>query len=146
MKLLVDRFKSNDETTLGKLYIDGNFECYTLEDEFRTKKVWGETRIPAGIYEIKFRKEGRFHERYSKRFKEYHVGMLELQSVPNFKYILIHIGNDDDDTAGCILVGKYIVSWTLQASTIAYEHMYKQIAAALLQHEDVTIEIQDNDG
>ena len=146
MKLLLDRFKSNDETTLGKLYIDGNFECYTLEDEFRTKKVQGETRIPAGTYLIKFRKESGVHKRYTKRFPEYHVGMLHLQDVPNFKYVLIHIGNDDGDTAACVLVGKYIVSWKLQASTVAYEHMYKQVAAALIQHEDVTIEIRDNDG
>lgn len=145
MKLLLDRFKSNSDTTLGKLYIDDNFECYILEDEFRTKKVWGETRIPAGTYEIKFRKEGKFHKRYSERFREFHIGMLHLQDVPNFKYVYIHIGNDDDDTAGCLLTGKYIVNWTLQGSTIAYEHLYKQVAAALLQHEEVTIEIKDND-
>lgn len=145
MKLLLDRFRNNQDTTFGKLYIDGIFECYTLEDEYREIKVYGETRIPAGEYEIKFRKVGGFHERYEKRFREFHIGMLELQNVPNFKYVLIHCENTDDDTNGCIIVGKKIAGWKLMNSVLAYEPMYKQVAAALLQHEKVIIEIQDND-
>ena len=146
MKLLVDRFKSNGETTLGKLYINGIFECYTLEDEFRTVKVWGKTRIPAGTYDVKLRTEGSFHNRYLKRFPNFHIGMLHLQNVPNFKYVLIHIGNTDDDTAGCLLVGgRKISGWTLVNSTIAYKKLYPKIIAALQNNEKVTIEYQDND-
>jgi hypothetical protein len=145
MKLLVDRFTSNKDTTLGKLLIDGNFECYTLEDEYRAKKVFGETRIPAGEYQITLRKEGLFHERYLKRFPLWHVGMLWVRNVPGFEYILIHCGNTDDDTAGCLLLGEKIDKWTLVNSTGAYENAYKQIAAALLIGEKVTIEYQDND-
>lgn len=145
MKLSVDRFKNNDDTTLGRLYIDDQFECYTLEDEPRKEKVYGEMRIPAGTYKIIFRKEGGFHERYLKRFPVFHIGMLWVTNVPGFEYILIHCGNTDKDTAGCLLVGEKIENWTLLNSVKAYENMYKQVAAALLTGENVTIEYKDND-
>jgi hypothetical protein len=145
MRLLVDRFKNNGDTTIGSLSIDDVFECYTLEDEPRTEKVYGETRIPAGTYDIQLRKEGGFHERYKERFPVFHVGMLWVKNVPGFEYILIHCGNTDKDTAGCLLVGESIDNWTLVNSTKAYENMYKQVASALLAGESVTIEYQDND-
>ena len=81
------------------------FLCYTLEDEHREDKIMSETRIPAGTYKLKFRNEGGFHNKYSKRFSSIHKGMLEVCDVPNFKYILIHCGNDDSHTAGCLLLG-----------------------------------------
>lgn len=145
MKLFVDRFTNNGDTTIGKLSIDNIFECFTLEDEPRTEKVYGETRIPAGTYEITLRKEGTFHDRYKERFKTFHVGMLWVRNVPGFEYILIHCGNTDEDTAGCLLVGEQYKDWALVNSTGAYEHMYKQVAAALLTGEKVTIQYQDND-
>lgn len=145
MKILVNRYTNNSDTTLGKLYLDDKFECYTLEDEPRTKKVYGETRIPAGTYKITLRTEGSFHERYLKRFPVFHVGMLWVRNVPGFEYILIHCGNTDKDTAGCLLVGKSVDNWALINSTEAYENLYKQVASALLNKEEVTIEYQDND-
>ena len=63
MKLDVLRFSSEKDSTNGLLFdVTGKrkFLCYTLEDEYRTKKVMQETRIPAGEYEIKYRKEGGF--------------------------------------------------------------------------------------
>lgn len=145
MKIKVVREKSNSDTTIGRLFIDDIFECFTLEDEYRTKKVWGETRIPAGTYQIKFRKEGGFHNKYSERFETFHVGMLHIQDVPGFKFVLIHIGNDDDDTAGCLLVGQRVEGWRIVNSTDAYTQLYKQVAAALLVHEEVEIEYIDDD-
>ena len=146
MKILVDRFKNNGNTTIDRIYIDGNFECFGLEDEPRKKKVRGETRIPAGTYEIKLRKEGGFHERYSKRFPDFHVGMLHVTNVPGFEYILIHIGNTDEDTAGCLLVGEYPgEGWALINSTKTYENLYRQVAGALLAGEQVFIKYEDND-
>ena len=87
MKLEVLRFSSQSESTLGILFNITNgreFLCFTLEDEFRTQKVYGETRIPAGTYEIELRTIGRFHERYLKKFPEMHIGMLWIRNVPNF--------------------------------------------------------------
>ena len=55
MKLEVQRFSSQSNSTLGMLFdVTGTpkFLCYTLEDEFRENKVSGETRIPSGTYNV----------------------------------------------------------------------------------------------
>ncbi len=148
MKLKSQRINDNGESTFSMFYIDGAFACFILEDEHRTKKVWGETRIPAGKYDVELRTEGRFHGRYTKRFPKMHKGMLHIIGVPNFKWILIHIGNTDDDTAGCLLVGdtvknNVVKNGKIESSTIAYKRIYPPIAKALLDGEKVTIEIID---
>src|SRR5688500_19899161 len=98
MKLTVLRFYDNGKSTSGLLFIDGKFECYTLEDEHRDVKLKGETRIPCRQYDLGLRTEGGHHEKYSKKFPKDHVGMLHVLDVPNFQYILIHIGNTEGDT------------------------------------------------
>jgi len=145
MKLLLERFHKSDDFTIGKLFIDGTFECYTLEDEFRSVKVMHETRIPAGMYEIKLRTFGGHHEKYKLKFPEFHKGMLWLQNVPNFKDILIHIGNTDEDTSGCLLLVKEVNLLTGYGSksTQAYIEMYKKVIAAFNKNEKVTIEVKD---
>lgn len=148
MKIILKRIAADDKSTLGKLSIDGGRKYFTLEDEFRREKVKGETRIPAGVYKIKLRTTGGFDKRYAKRFGDMHQGMLELQNVPGFKYILIHCGNDHEDTAGCILVGlsEYhdaARGYVVNSSADAYRRIYPPVAAALLAGENVTIEITD---
>ena len=103
--------------------------CYTLEDEFRVKKVSKETRIPAGTYELKLRTEGALTKRYETRFSDIHEGMIWLQNVPGFKYIYIHCGNDDDDTDGCILVGSYLRLNKVLNSRSTYTRIYPGIVA-----------------
>jgi len=145
MKLKLERYYSTQDFTIGRLFIDDVFECYCLEDEFRAVKVMHETRIPAGTYEIKLRTFGGHHERYTKKF-DFHRGMLQLMDVPNFKDILIHIGNSDEDSSGCLLVGKsadLIKGWVSQ-STQAYIDMYKKVVSELVKGNKVTIEVIDN--
>ena len=55
MKLELKRFSGQSDTTLGLMFVDGEFECFTLEDEYRAEKVKGETRIPAGTYKVEKR-------------------------------------------------------------------------------------------
>ena len=109
MKLKVLRFSSQDDSTNGLLFNDSdgkmNFLCYTLEDEAREVKVKGETRVPAGTYKVELRTEGGFNNKYTKKYGDFHKGMLHVTNVPNFEFILIHTGNDDSHTAGCLLVG-----------------------------------------
>lgn len=148
MKLTLQRFSGSNESTLGALSIDGKFSCFILEDEFRAVKVKKETRIPAGTYKILLRKEGSHHESYTKKFPASHKGMLHLQDVPNFQYILIHIGNTDVDTEGCLLVGDSAVQnvttrGSIAGSTTAYERIYPVIAAELVKGSVVTIEVYD---
>jgi hypothetical protein len=154
MDLEVIRFSSAKDSTLGLLFNVTNdkreFLCYTLEDEYREEKVMHETRIPAGTYEIKLRTWGRIHENYTKRFADIHKGTLWLQDVPNFKYILIHCGNNDDHTSGCLLVGdtqtENIKSdGFVGSSTNAYKRIYPPIAEAIENGECVEITYIDFD-
>ena len=151
MKLEVLRFNSSDDFTTGLLFdVTDNvrsFLCYTLEDEARTVKQWGETRIPAGTYKLTLRAEGGFHSRYLAKFgPEFHKGMIYVNEVPNFEYILWHIGNDDDDTAGCLLVGKTSQDNFIGSSTTAYKEIYPPIRDAILSGEEVSVTYIDYDG
>lgn len=129
MKLTVVRFFDDGKHTSGLLFIDGKFECYCLEDQHRDIKVKGDTRIPNGEYKIGLRIEGSHHEAYKKKFPKDHIGMLHVLDVPNFQFILIHIGNTEADTAGCLLVGNQISKeGKLIDSTGAYLNMYKKVA------------------
>ena len=158
MKLEVIRFSSGTDSTNGLLLevieqgneIDGlwqqkKFLAYTLEDEQRDTKVLGETRIPNGIYNLGLRKVGGYHARYTKRFPHIHIGMLHVLDVPGFEYILIHCGNTDEHTAGCLLVGdsqennQITKDGFIGKSTQAYKRIYPRIAEALECGEEVTI-------
>ena len=142
MKVEVKRYLDTGNETLGLFYIDGKFYGYTLEDEARDKKVMGETRIPEGTYKVTLRKVGEHHQMYSHKFPDIHKGMLHIVDVPNFTHILIHIGNYEKDTAGCLLIGSYVNSnnKSIGASTLKYIEIYPIIANAIEAGEEVTIE------
>ena len=142
----VKRVLTTSESTLGQLLINGKEQCWTLEDEKRDIKVAGETRIPKGRYEINFRTVGGHHQRYLKKYgQHFHHGMLQIMDVPNFEYILIHIGNNEQHTAGCLLVGEsYNVvndEPVLLSSEKAYLKLYYKIAGDLLNGRKVFLEI-----
>jgi len=152
MKLELYRFSSQNESTLGILYLvnDGtnqkDFLCFTLEDEKRSVKVYGETRIPKGTYQIEYRKEGGYHNKYTKRFPSIHRGMLEVRDVPNFTHILLHCGNTDNDTDGCLLVGNVISQnitkdGFLGQSTDCYKRIYPILADILDTQKHLSIKI-----
>ena len=155
MRLELYRFSSQNESTLGILYLvnDGtnqkDFLCFTLEDEKREVKVYGETRIPEGTYQIKYRTEGGYFAKYKKRFPNLHNdarGVLQLLDVPNFKYILLHCGNSADDTDGCIILGN-VVSQNitkdgfLGQSTDCYKRIYPILADILDSQKHLSIKI-----
>jgi len=152
MKLEVLRFSGGEDTTLGLLFdVTGKankFLCFTLEDEHRDIKVSGETRIPAGTYNVTLRTWGGKHKRYLARYPNMHKGMLWVRDVPGFQYILIHVGNDEDDTEGCLLVGDSCTEnlrkpGFVGASRAAYERIYPPIAKALERNVEVTIRYID---
>ena len=147
MDIKVLRYSKNLESTLDIIMINNVFECYGLEDEKRTRKVFGETRIPDGKYKIGLRTVGGTHARYSKKFG-FHKGMLHILDVPNFEYILIHIGNTDDDTAGCLLLGNTVNNNKIEdgflgGSTNAYIKFYKKVLSAIEKGEKITIEFKE---
>jgi len=150
MKLDVVRTQFGADATNGMLFIDGVFECYTLEDEVRDVKVMHETAIPLGEYEIKYRTVGgwftREKARYDKKFGAgWFKGMLELQDVPNFTYVLIHSGNTDESTSACLLLGNTQQDLDMGkdgfigSSRLAYESFYPKMRDALDAGEKVTI-------
>lgn len=142
MELIVERYNSTPTHTDGLLFINKKFECYTLEDEFREVKVKGKTRIPDGTYKVELRTEGGFHANYLNRYgSSFHKGMLWVKKVPGFEYILIHVGNDDSDTAGCLLVGSTSDKDKsfIGASGNAYKALYPKVLKALQKNEDVYI-------
>lgn len=94
MKITVKRTFKGPEYTIGKLYIDDNYFCDTLEDTVRKVKIAGKTAIPAGSYKVK--------KTMSPRFKKI---LPEILNVPNFAGVRIHSGNTAADTDGCLLLG-----------------------------------------
>lgn len=148
MYIRVDRFISDHDTTVSRVLVNERHVCFGLEDEYREHKVAGETRIPAGIYDIRLRKTGGFHNRYSKRFPTFHRGMLQVMNVPDYEYVLIHCGNTDEDTSGCLLLGNGAYTgpgnMSLLSSANAYAQFYPLVYDAALTNR-LTITFMDND-
>ena len=142
MKLLLKRIFLGKDYTIGKLYINGVYFCDTLEDKNRDhnkdgilsgpgeQKVYGETAIPYGEYEIIVD--------YSPTFKR---RLPRLLDVPHFSGILIHRGNTAKDTAGCILVGENKVKGKVINSTPYEVKLTNILEDAKRRGEKVTIKI-----
>jgi len=155
MNLEVVRFSSESDSTSGLLFDTTGgkrkFLAYTLEDEYREEKVMHETRIPAGTYEITLRTVGGFHTKYTERYGEMHKGMLWVRNVPGFEYILIHTGNTDEHTSGCLLLGDTQTNNQIKkggftgSSTQAYKRVYPPIAEILNSGGNVNITYTDYD-
>lgn len=157
MKYEVLRVSSGKDATSGLLFeVSQNkrtFLAYTLEDEQRDVKVWGETRIPAGTYKLKLREEGGFHNRYLNKYgNTFHKGMIHVQDVPGFEFILWHTGNTDEHTAGCLILGNTQTNNRIAKdgfvgnSVDAYKFVYPRVAAAIEAGLDVEVEYIDFDG
>ena len=156
MKYEVLRTSSGKDSTSGLLFeVSQNkrtFLAYTLEDEQRDVKVWGETRIPAGTYKLKLRTEGGFHNKYASKYGNFHKGMIHVQDVPGFEYILWHTGNTDEHTAGCLIMGntqtnnRIAKDGFIGSSVDAYKFVYPRVVSAIEAGIDVEVEYIDYDG
>lgn len=141
MKLTLKRIALRSTYTIGRLYVDGNYFCDTLEDTVRDlnkngkfdkgeKKVYAKTAIPYGTYEIKWT--------YSPRFKKY---TPQLMNVPSFEGIRIHSGNSSTDTEGCLLLGENKKVGMVLNSRATINKFYPLIKEAC-SNGKVTIEIK----
>lgn len=153
---ILQRYSDNRTSTLGlmmrkSLYGDIHrnvFLGYTLEDEFRESKVSKETRIPAGKYEIVIQEVLTEKTKdYQKRYPWFEKHLM-LKDVPNFVGIYIHIGNDDKDTDGCVLMGdsadnNQITNGSIMNSTACFSRFYKDLFPFLKAGGRAFIEIRD---
>lgn len=147
MQITVERYQSDADATLSIIRIDGVFSCHGLENAHHIPKIAGKTRIPAGDYKVGLRTVGGFHGRYTRKFTDIHRGMLEIKDVPDFTYVLIHMGNKSKDTAGCLLVGTGAWSGgkkSIQSSTPAYRKFYRAVIDAA-EAGDLRIQFIDNE-
>jgi hypothetical protein len=144
LKVQIKRTDKTKNSSIGELYIDGKFQCFTLEDTERTngQKIFGETAIPVGIYTLSLRTKGStLNEYYKKHYPDIHKGMIEIENILEYKNVYIHIGNYPKDTLGCPLVGLVKGIDEIKESTKAYYKIYPIIASAILNNEDVTLEV-----
>lgn len=131
-----------DKSSISKLYVDDKYECYILEDkdrgliqsmslaEITAHKVYGETAIPKGRYEIVITESARFKRK-----------LPLLLNVTGYEGIRIHTGNTDVDTHGCLLPCTTISKDMGKGSTIAFNNLYAKIETALNSKQKVYITI-----
>ena len=127
LHFLLDRKWRKDTYTIGRLYVNGEFLCNTIEDvdrnlnqnmsatEIQRKKVAGETAIPTGTYAMKVTMSPKFKRE-----------LVEIQNVPAFSGIRIHKGNTEKDSAGCLIVGENTSKGRLTNSA-KYEQMITEM-------------------
>ena len=150
----VKRFADNGNATLSAIYVDGVFVCFGVEDEERAEKKAGETRVPNGEYYLTLRSEGGFHNRYKVKFSDFHLGMLAVHNKPNyvlenaglkFQYVLIHVGNYESNTEGCLLTnfGVNAQSFEGSSSVAAYKVFYQKVAPRIAAGEKAKIIYSD---
>lgn len=149
MKLLVKRTYRGPEYTIGKLYIDGQYFCDTMEDtdrgliqsmsmsRIKAIKKPGITAIPAGTYEVTMNVVS---PKYAMRpaYAFCNGKLPRLLNVPGCEGVLIHIGNYPKDTEGCILVGKNTVKGAVMQSTATFKQLYDILKTA----NNITITIE----
>lgn len=148
VQLQLLRYSDDGETTLGLLHVNGTFYCYTLEDTYQETKIAGQTRIPAGIYSIAWRKElTELTQTYQNRYPDWFTYHLHIQKVPEFSAIYLHSGGDHTQTEGCILVSDSLSATDKQAfltnSRTTFERLYKYLEAQLEVGKTIQIEIRD---
>lgn len=139
MELKVKRVALKSDYTIGRLYVNGEYVCDTLEDAVRNTKIYGKTAIPCGTYKITM-------DVVSPKFKDrswakpYDGKLPRLIDVPNYEGVLIHVGNTAEDTSGCLLVGQNRAVGKLVNSTQTFMSlMEKHLIPAKNRGEEITI-------
>lgn len=147
MNIFQHRYLFDEHSTLSRLYLNGTFECYILEDRVREPytnqdktyehipteqwKIPSETAIPVGKFDVTID--------MSSRFKKLMIHILE---VPGFSGIRCHSGNTNHDTEGCMITGKERNEklGEVSGSILAKNALFSKIQKALDRKEKVTWE------
>ena len=156
MEITLKRIALRDTYTIGRLYVDDVYVFDTLEDKVRDlnrngqfdngeKKVYGETAITYGRYEVELNVKSPKYSNFSKYpwAKPYDGCLPRLKNVKNFNGVLLHVGNTPKDTSGCILVGYNTIKGQLTNSRKAFALlMDKYLTPARKRGEKVFITIK----
>lgn len=152
MELKLERIFKGDTYTIGKLYINNEYFCDTLEDkdrgltsdmsldEIKSIKIKGVTAIPTGTYSITLDVQSPKFSTY-KQYAFCNGYLPRLIDVPGYEGVLIHIGNTDSDSDGCVLVGKNTVKGMVTNSTETFKKLYPILKEASDNNESITITI-----
>lgn len=134
LSLTLIRIERTENSTSGELCVDGEFECYTLEDEDRLSqnqtKVPGHTAIPAGLYSVGLTMSPRFGR-----------VLPLLEDVPGFEGVRIHPGNKPEDTDGCVLVGRIKGPDAVAESRLAFDALFAKLQEAQAAGVSITIQV-----
>lgn len=154
MEIVVYRKYKKDSYTVGRLSIEGTFICNTMEDadrglddgmpdwKIRNKKIPNVTAIPTGRYEVDM---STVSPRFSQKqfYMEVCQGKLpRLKNVKGFEGVLIHTGNDETHSSGCILVGLNKVRGKLTDSKETFKKVYTLMKEAHDRGETIYITIE----
>lgn len=151
MELVLNRILKTNDYTIGEFSVDGKYLCDTIEDAVRPlpescpntpkgiackckEKVYGKTAVPAGTYKVKLG--------YSNRFRRI---LPQVLDVPHFLGILIHTGNSNKDTEGCIVVGTWdgkTENW-VSNSRVAFNKLMPLLRDATDNKEEITLTINN---
>lgn len=153
MELILRRRFKGPKYTIGSLYINGEFFCDTIEDtdrklystmteeEIKNIKIYGETAIPYGSYIIDMNTNSPTFKNRSWA-KPFGGKLPRLLDVKGFEGILIHVGNTQHDSLGCILVGYNRIKGRLVDSTKAFNLLMAKLLKANIAGETITITIK----
>jgi len=143
MELFLKRSVKTDLSTIGKLSVDGAFQCLILEDKDRDLvqtmppdeiakiKIFGKTAIPRGRYKVILS--------FSNRFQRW---LPEIVGVPGYVGIRIHPGNKPEDTDGCLLTGTtQAIDWVSQ-SKLAFDALMSHLEPAFHTNQPIFITIE----
>lgn len=136
MDILIARlWQAEGKATIGNLYLDGAYECFSLEPAAKKPVHEGHPCIPAGRYRVRLRNSPRFG-----------LDTIELIMVPGRTDILMHAGNTAHDTLGCIAVGYDHAggTWEIHRSKDALKKIKGDVVRRLKETEQVWVEVHDS--
>lgn len=158
IKILVKRIFTNNSYTIGRLYINSQYFCDTIEDpdrnleqemseeEIMSCKVYGKTAIPSGKYIVTLKVQSPKYSNFTKYkwAKPYNGYIPRLLDVKEYDGILIHVANTAEDVLGCIGVGENKEKGKVINSTKTFNKLMEKIYELNPEKDDFEIEIIRN--
>lgn len=154
LELVVNRAAKRPKYTIGHLYIDGKFFCDTIEDtdrgltqsmplaEIVKKKVYGETAIPSGRYRIGMGKQSPTYAKKAEWLAFNNAEMPRIEDVKGWSGVLIHSGNDETHTLGCLIVGENKAVGKVLNSKATFKKLFAILLAAHKEGKEIWLTIK----